>query len=58
MERFVEVAILVIFVVGSVGYVGNGNYESRHGFSHPVLRLMRNLGIALIWPLLVLRAVL
>lgn len=57
MERAVDLAILLAFVIGSIGYVGNGNYESRHGYPQPVLRWMRNLGVALIWPLLVLRAV-
>jgi hypothetical protein len=58
VRQAIEVAILVVFVLGSVSFVGNGILESRRGRGHPVLRWMRNLSIAIVWPLILVRALL
>jgi hypothetical protein len=56
VELALNLAILGAAVAGSVGFVANGMLESRRGTGHPVLRWMRNLGVAVVWPLLILRA--
>jgi len=48
-------AILVTFVLGSVGWIGNSLVESRHGFGVRWLRYLRNAAVVVMWPLLVLR---
>lgn len=58
MEGALTVAILIAAAAGSVGFVGNNVYTSRHGFDQPWLRALRNLGIAAIWPLVIARALL
>ena len=58
MIAFLTAAIVVAATVGSVGFVGNGLYMSSHGRDHPILRRMQNLGVAVVWPLIVVRAVL
>lgn len=50
-------AIVAVFITGSVGFIGNSMHESRHGRPHRVLRWVRNASIAIVWPLLVVRAV-
>jgi hypothetical protein len=58
MTRLFDLAILAAVVVGSVGFVGGGLYYERYGREHVALRWMRNAGVVLVWPLLVLRVVL
>lgn len=55
METLLNLGILVGFIVGSIGFVGHGIMESRHGHAHPALRWMRNGGLIVVWPLIVLR---
>jgi len=50
-------AIFVAAVAGSIGFVGNNLYASRHGFDQRWLRRLRNLGIAAVWPLVILKAI-
>lgn len=56
MSEAITVAIIVAAIVGSIGFVGNNIYTSRQGFDQPVFRWLRNLGIAVVWPLIILRA--
>ena len=56
IRHLLDLAILAVFVLGSVGYVGNGMLESRRGHGHPALRWLRNAGILIGWPLLIARA--
>jgi hypothetical protein len=58
LETGLTVAIFALFALGSIGFVGNGLYTERHGRDHQLLRWMRNVGLLLVWPLIVLRAVL
>ncbi|MPZ98320.1 MAG: hypothetical protein GEU80_03110 [Dehalococcoidia bacterium] len=55
LSSALNVAILVTFVLGSVGWIGNGLVESRHGVGVPWLRYLRNGAVVVMWPLLVLR---
>lgn len=52
------VAIIIAVVLGSVGFVGNGIHTSRHGFDQPWLRRLRNLGLIVVWPLVIVKALL
>jgi len=56
MSDILGVAILVAAVAGSVGYVGNGFAESRGGEGVGWLRWLRNGGVIVVWPLIVLWA--
>lgn len=58
MDQALVAAIIVAVVVGSIGFVGNGLYSSRHGIDQPWLRRMRNLGLILVWPLVIVKALL
>ena len=53
MSDILGVAILVAAVAGSVGYVGNSFAERRGG---EALRWLRNGGVIVVWPLIVLWA--
>lgn len=57
LEQALTVAILAVFVLGSIGFVGNGVYTQRRGHDHPVLRRIRNWALLVVWPLIVARAV-
>ncbi len=50
------VAILIAAAAGSVGYLGNGIAEGRRGEGIRWLRWLRNTGVALVWPLIVIWA--
>ncbi len=56
MTTLLNVGILLGLIVGSIGFIGNGIVESRHGHGPPVLRWMRNVGLIVVWPLIILRA--
>ena len=56
-RQLIDAAILVAFVLGSAGFIGNNVLESRRGVGHPVLRWLRNGALLVVWPLLILRAV-
>jgi hypothetical protein len=49
-------AIFGAAAAGSIGFIGNGIYTSRCGFDQPWLRRLRNMGIAVVWPLVILKA--
>ncbi|MSQ31264.1 MAG: hypothetical protein EXR64_04450 [Dehalococcoidia bacterium] len=56
LRQIANYGILVAFLVGSVGVIGNGVVESRNGLGHAVLRWMRNLGLFVAWGFIVVRA--
>ena len=50
------VAIILAAALGSIGYVGNSLAESRRGGGIVWLRWLRNAGVIVVWPLIVLWA--
>ena len=56
MGDVLTAAILIAAAAGSVGFVGNNIYAARHGPDQPWFRWLRNLGIGVVWPLVILKA--
>ena len=50
------VAIILAAALGSIGYVGNSLAESRRDGGIVWLRWLRNAGVIVVWPLIVLWA--
>ena len=56
LSDLIAIAILLAAAAGSVGYVGNGLAESRRGEGVRWLRWLRNAGVIVVWPLIVIWA--
>lgn len=56
LADWLAIAILLAAAAGSVGYVGNGLAESRRGEGVCWLRWLRNGGVIVVWPLIVIWA--
>lgn len=56
LADWLAIAILLAAAAGSVGYVGNGLAESRRGEGVRWLRWLRNGGVIVVWPLIVIWA--
>jgi hypothetical protein len=56
LSDVLAVAVILAAALGSIGYVGNSLAESRRGGGIVCLRWLRSAGVIIVWPLIVLWA--